>query len=92
MVTRINDFDKLYFEPVGTSILAIYNDQPGVIGSIAGILGTNGINIEDIRAPHDSKGEKSMAVLLTGSVADHTVLNDIQSAIEADSVVSLNIK
>ena len=30
LVARINDFDKLYFEPVGNWVVFTYEDRPGV--------------------------------------------------------------
>ena len=53
MISRINDFDKLYFEPTGTAVLFIYKDRPGVIGKIGQALASNNVNIDDMRNPHD---------------------------------------
>ncbi|OVE82232.1 hypothetical protein BVY04_01560 [bacterium M21] len=92
MVTRINDFDKLYFEPVGNSVLAVYDDQPGVLAKITTILGQNEINIEDIRAPHDKAGIQSMAVLLVNKPVGQDVLAAIKAEINADVVSTLTIK
>ena len=51
MISRINDFDKLYFEPMGTAVLFIYKDRPGVIGQIGQALAEAGLNINDMRNP-----------------------------------------
>ena len=63
MISRINDFDKLYFEPTETAILFIYKDRPGVIGQIGQALAEAGINIEDMRNPHDPSGDNSLALM-----------------------------
>ena len=83
MISRINDFDKLYFEPVGAAALFIYKDRPGVIGQIGNALAEAGINIEDMRNPHDPSGENSLAILRTNEQVDCTVTEDIAAKIEA---------
>ena len=37
MISRINDFDKLYFEPTGTAVLFIYKDRPGLLGKLVSL-------------------------------------------------------
>ena len=83
MISRINDFDKLYFEPVGTALLFIYKDRPGVIGQIGSILAEGGINIDDMRNPHDPSGENSLAILRTGAAVGCEVIEKIARQIEA---------
>ncbi|MBT8043047.1 MAG: ACT domain-containing protein, partial [Pontiella sp.] len=70
MISRINDFDKLYFEPLGTAVLFIYKDRPGVIGRIGNALAEAGINIDDMRNPHDPSGENSLALLKVSQQVD----------------------
>ena len=83
MVSRINDFDKLYFEPVGTAVLFIYKDRPGVIGQIGNSLAEAGINIHDMRNPHDQSGENSLALMKVSQGADCTVVQAIGKQIDA---------
>ncbi len=63
LVARINDFDKLYFEPAGNWVVFSYDDRPGVLGRIAAALAAAGINIDDVRNPHDSRGVSSLVIL-----------------------------
>ncbi|MFA6272856.1 MAG: 3-phosphoglycerate dehydrogenase family protein, partial [Patescibacteria group bacterium] len=63
MVSRINEFDKLYFEPAGDTVFFLYKDRPGVIGAIGAKLAGGKINIEDMRNPHDAKTNRSLAIL-----------------------------
>ncbi len=83
MISRINDFDKLYFEPVGTAVLFIYKDRPGVIGQIGNALAEAGVNIDDMRNPHDPSGEHSLALMQINHKVDQAVVEKIAKKIEA---------
>ncbi|MBM4321133.1 MAG: ACT domain-containing protein [Deltaproteobacteria bacterium] len=63
MVSRINDFERLYFEPTGHSVLVVYCDQPGMLATITQVMASHGINIDDIRSPHDPRTGDSLAAL-----------------------------
>lgn len=63
MIARVGDFDKLYFEPRGHIAGFIYKDRPGVVGVIGAAFAEAGINIDDMRIPHDRTGERSICVL-----------------------------
>jgi D-3-phosphoglycerate dehydrogenase len=83
MISRINDFDKLYFEPVGTAVLFIYKDGPGVIGQIGHTLAEAGINIDDMRNPHDPSGENSLALMRITGEAGCELIDKIAGQIDA---------
>ncbi|MBN2703294.1 MAG: ACT domain-containing protein [Pontiellaceae bacterium] len=83
MISRINDFDKLYFEPVGTAVLFIYKDRPGVIGQIGNALAEAGINIDDMRNPHDPDGTYSLALMKVNSKVDPELVAAIGEKIDA---------
>jgi D-3-phosphoglycerate dehydrogenase len=83
MVSRLNNFDKLYLEPTGNNLLVEYSDQPGVIGKIASILGEKNINIIDIRAPQDLKAGHSLAVIKTNVEIPEVLLGKIKEAVNA---------
>ncbi len=87
MISRINDFDKLYFEPSGHNLIFTYQDRPGVLGEIASSLAKASINIDDVRNPHDSKGVNSMALLKVNKSVPCEVLDAIAKKIEADIAV-----
>jgi len=82
MISRINKFDKLYLEPTGNNLFVEYNDEPGVIGKIAGILGKENINILDIRAPQDLTTNRSLAVIKTNIPATAAVVAQIRDAVK----------
>lgn len=83
MISRIDDFDGLYFDPEGHNVAFVYKDRPGVLGRIAASLAEAGINIDDVRNPHDSAGEESMAILKVNQPVPDTVLESISKEIEA---------
>ena len=65
MVSRINTFEDVYLNPEGNNLFVEYEDAPGILGKITGLLGNAGININDIRAPQDLKNNRSLAVVKT---------------------------
>ncbi len=83
MISRINDFDKLYFEPIGTVVQFIYKDRPGVIGQIGRALADAGINIDDMRNPHDPSGVNSLALMRISGEVSCAVIDQIAKDIDA---------
>jgi D-3-phosphoglycerate dehydrogenase len=83
MISRIGNFDKLYFEPSGHLALFTYRDRPGVLSEIAGAMAKEGINIDDVRNPHDKSGERSIAILKVSQPVPEKVLAKVAATIEA---------
>jgi D-3-phosphoglycerate dehydrogenase len=83
MVSRLKNFDKLYLEPTGNNLFVEYNDQPGVIGKIASVLGEKNINILDLRAPQDLKAGKSLAVIKTNIAVPEMLIDKIKEDVNA---------
>lgn len=90
MIARINDFDKLYFEPKGHAVLFTYQDRPGVLGRIAAALAGGNINIDDVRNPHDSKGRQSLALLKVNQPVGPELIRTIAEDIEAVTACSVS--
>lgn len=86
MVSRINSYDGIYLDPAGDTLFAEYDDAPGVLGRIAGILGAENINITDIRAPQDRESGRALAVIKTNMPVPASI-----SAKIAESVKSVNV-
>jgi D-3-phosphoglycerate dehydrogenase / 2-oxoglutarate reductase len=63
IVSRIGEFGKLYYEPTGHTSVFVYDDRPGVLAQISQAMALEGLNIEDIRSPHNDSGSKSIAIL-----------------------------
>lgn len=85
MISRINDFDKLYLEPTGNNLFVEYADKPGVIGKIASILGKNKINIVDIRAPQSIDAKKALAVIKTNVPVPDELVAEIAKSVNAEN-------
>ncbi len=83
MISRINDFDKLYFEPKGPTVFFIYEDRPGVLGQIGSALAGADINIEDVRNPHHLKANQSLVIMRVNKSVSETLLNEIAGKIKA---------
>jgi D-3-phosphoglycerate dehydrogenase len=91
MIARINDFDKLYFEPAGHTAIFTYNDRPGILGQIASTLAEAGVNIDDVRNPHDSKGEKSIAILKLGTAINADTVAAVRTKIAAENAAFVSL-
>jgi Phosphoglycerate dehydrogenase and related dehydrogenases len=79
-VSRIDEFDRLYFEPKGAMLFCLYDDRPGVIASIARKLADAGVNIEDMRNPHNAKSHRSLVIFRM----DQKISDDLVRVIRAD--------
>jgi D-3-phosphoglycerate dehydrogenase len=87
MVSRIDEFDRLYFDPAGTTLFCIYDDRPGVIAAVSRKLADAGINIEDMRNPHADKTSRSLAIIKLNKPVAPGFIADISSDISAHAVV-----
>ncbi len=83
LISRINDFDKLYFEPAGPTLFFLYEDRPGVIGTIGRMLAEHKVNIEDMRNPHDSRTNRSLAILKVNQPVSPEQMDSIGAEINA---------
>jgi D-3-phosphoglycerate dehydrogenase len=91
MIARINEFDKLYFEPVGNAVMFLYDDRPGVLGAIGRSLASAGINIEDVRNPHDSKTNHSLAIMKINQKPSEELVRSISDEIKALAAFSIKL-
>jgi D-3-phosphoglycerate dehydrogenase / 2-oxoglutarate reductase len=91
MVARINEFDKLYFEPTGNSVMFLYDDRPGVLGAIGNRLAKAGINIEDVRNPHDPKTNRSLAIMKVNQKASDELIREIGAEIRSIAAFSIQL-
>ena len=91
MVARINEFDKLYFEAVGPCAFFLYDDRPGVLGAIGVRLAGAGINIEDVRNPHDPRTNNSLAIMKLDQTVPPDVMQAIREEIGALSAFSVKL-
>lgn len=83
MISRINDFHNLYFVPQGHTVVFVYKDRPGVLGQIGAALAAAKVNIDDVRNPHDTKGEQSIAILKVNKPVPEDVVEKLAREIKA---------
>ena len=83
MISRINQFDKLYFEPAGHVVCFQYKDRPGVVGHIGAALAEADLNIEDVRHSHHPPTDQSMAIFRLSAPAPASVVQKISKDIKA---------
>ena len=91
IVSRINEFNKLWFEPLGHTVMFLYEDRPGVLGSIGTCLAGEGINIEDVRNPHDSKTNHSLAIMKVNQSVPEDLITRISEDIGALSAFNIKL-
>lgn len=91
MVSRINEFDKLFFEPTGHSVMFLYDDRPGVLGRIGMKLAGAGINIEDVRNPHDARTNRSLAIMKVNRKPPAELVQETSEDVRAISAFSISL-
>ncbi len=91
MVSRINEFDHLYFIPSGSTLFFLYDDRPGVIAAISRKLADAGFNIEDIRNPHDPRTNRSLAIFKLYQPVPEALVADIGREIKAHSAMCVTL-
>ena len=84
MISRIEDFNKLYFDPTGHNLFFAYKDRPAVLGKITSALGQSNINIHDVRAPHNNTQDKSLAILKVDKAVSNDVVDGIAKTIGSE--------
>ena len=84
MISRFNQFSRLYFDVTGHSVVFVYKDRPGVLARITSSLAEHNINIDNAHVPRDSSGAQAMACLKTNKAVSKEVVASIAAEIEAD--------
>lgn len=91
LISRLNDFNYLYFMPKGNALMVEYVDRPGVLANITGACAAAGLNIEDIHAPRDSEGKNALAVLLTDKPVPEATIQTIREQISAIAAFAVSL-
>jgi len=84
MISRINQYEGLYFNPVGHSLLVEYKDTVGVIAAITQVLARYNVNVLDIRAPSDMRSGRSVCMLQLDQSIENETVKDIEILTRAD--------
>ena len=88
-ISRIDQFDNIYILPVGNLLIAEYQDRPGVLAKITTLLGQANINIEDIHAPHDTTGTRSLAIIYTDTLVPKEMVEQLRKDVDASVAFSI---
>ena len=83
MISRINQFEKLYFEPTGDVVCFQYKDRPGVVGHVGAALAEAGLNIEDVRHSHHIPTDQSLAIFKLNKPAPAELVAKVAKDIKA---------
>jgi len=91
MISRINNFDKLYFEPEGHSLIVAYKDRPGVLSSITKACAEADINIIDIRAPQEIGAKHAITIIKVDTPVPNCVIKQIKATVKPQVAFAVNI-
>src|SRR5215207_514696 len=69
-----------------------YEDRPGVVGAVGRILGESDINIAGMQVSRDRKGGKALVALSVDSSIDPAVLQEIATAVHADTARTVDLE
>ena len=84
-LVEVNGFD-VDLEPTEHLAFFSYEDRPGMVGTVGGILGAAGVNIAGMQVARDAKGGRALVALSVDSAIPADTLLEIESAIEAVQV------
>ena len=66
-------------EPVGTVLLLLNDDVPGVIGSVGNVFGQYGINIGEWRLGRDAENSEALSFINLDSSPEPTIVGALRS-------------
>ena len=76
--TDYDTSDKLYFEPSGKTLIFSYQDRPGVLAELTQAIAYQGINIEDIRSPHNKDAKESIALIKVNDEVSNATISTLK--------------
>jgi D-3-phosphoglycerate dehydrogenase len=68
-----------------------YEDRPGMVGTVGGILGEAQVNIAGMQVARDAKGGHALVALSVDSAIPAAVLEEISVAMDAASVRAVDL-
>ena len=78
-------------EPTEHLAFLRYEDRPGMVGTVGGILGEAQVNIAGMQVARDTKGGHALVALSVDSAIPAAVLEEIAAAIDAASVRAVDL-
>jgi D-3-phosphoglycerate dehydrogenase len=89
-LVEVNGFD-VDIEPAEHLAFFTYQDRPGMVGTVGGILGDAGVNIGGMQVSRTEPGGSALVALSVDTAIPPDALADIQHAIDAASVRAVNL-
>ncbi|MGA8211707.1 MAG: phosphoglycerate dehydrogenase [Nocardioidaceae bacterium] len=89
-LVEVDGFD-LDVEPSEHLAFLRYEDRPGMVGTVGGILGDAGVNIAGMQVARDVKGGHALVALAVDSAIPADVLEEIRVAMQAVSVRAVDL-
>lgn len=90
IIRRINQYE-VSAAGKNPTLFVEHADKPGVIGKVTTMLGSNGINIAEMRLSRSRKGVNNFVVIETDQPLTDKVLNDITVLPEVSSAVKIEV-
>ena len=81
-IVRINKFD-IELPPADHLLFLIYEDKPGVVGSVGNVLGASKINIANMQVARDKAGGEALMALTVDSAIPSAVTEKIAKEVGA---------
>ena len=91
VITRINGLEVEFTGQYHTLIIQ-HKDKPGMVAKVSGILGSNGINIANMKVYRTSRGGNAIMVIETDDCIDmhiSDVIKEIPDIFEATTLHKL---
>ncbi len=89
-LVEVNDF-VVDLEPTDHLAFFTYEDRPGMVGTVGGILGDAGVNIAGMQVSRTQRGGQALVALSVDSAVPTEVLEEIREAISADVVRGVDL-
>jgi D-3-phosphoglycerate dehydrogenase len=89
-VLRIDDFD-VEVGPAQRMVFFRYADRPGIIGKVGTIFGEAGINIATMDVGRRAQGGEALMALTVDSEVPQSVLDEVETAIEASNIRAVSL-
>lgn len=89
-LVEINGFD-VDIEPTEHLAFFTYEDRPGMVGTVGGILGDAGVNIAGMQVSRQTRGGQALVALSVDSAISTDTLDDIQAAMAAVAARAVNL-
>jgi D-3-phosphoglycerate dehydrogenase / 2-oxoglutarate reductase len=89
-LVEVNGF-LVDIEPTDHLAFFVYEDRPGMVGTVGQILGEAAVNIAGMQVSRDEKGGQALVALSVDSAVPAEVLDEIRDAIDATSVTGVDL-